>query len=77
MALVRHLKRARPREFNARMLRREIGEVLRDAVAMEAACTALIKAGLIREKFARSGVTPGRAARNYEVNPAVFRSGCQ
>jgi hypothetical protein len=77
MALARHLKRAKVREFNARMLRREIGGALRDAAAMETACTALVEAGLIREKFSRSGVTPGRAARNYEVNPVVFGSGRQ
>jgi hypothetical protein len=75
MVLARHLKRARLREFNAREMRREIGGALRDAAAMETACAALVEAGLIRGKFARSGGTPGRAARNYEVNPVVFGRG--
>ncbi len=72
MALARHLKREGLQVFNARQLRRDIGGALREAAAMDGACAALCEAGLIREKFSRSGVVPGRSARNYEVNPAIF-----
>ncbi len=72
MVLARYLKRKALQEFNARTLRREIGGVLREAEAMNASCAALAEAGLIRERFARSGALPGRNARNYEVNPLVF-----
>ena len=76
MALARHLKRTGLCEFNARVLRREIGgALLRDASAMNAACNTLVEAGLIRPKFARAGGTPGKQAKNYEVNPAVFGGG--
>jgi hypothetical protein len=72
MALARHLRRAGVREFKARELRRQIGGSLREAAAMDAACTMLIEAGLIRAQFARAGETRGRAARRFEVNPQIF-----
>jgi hypothetical protein len=73
MILARYLKQKKLREFNARTLQRTIGGPLREADAVKAACAALVEAGLIREKFSRSGVTPGKMARNYEVNPAVYQ----
>jgi hypothetical protein len=73
MILARYLKQKKLREFNARTLQRTIGRPLREADAVKAACAAHVEAGLIRAKFSRSGVTPGKMARNYEVNPAVYQ----
>ena len=73
MILARYLKQQKLREFNARTLQRTIGGALREADAVKAACTTLVEAGLIREKFSRAGMAPGKKARNYEVNPAVYQ----
>src|SRR4051812_19556913 len=61
-----------PYHFNAREVRRVIGGTLREPEAMDAACAVLVEAGLIRPRFGRAGETKGRAARNSDVNPAVF-----
>jgi hypothetical protein len=70
MTLARYLKRAGLREFNAREVRRHIGGSLRDAAPMEAACAALVEAGLLRAAFCRAS-GHGRPAHRYEVNPVV------
>lgn len=70
--LARHLKQAGESRFNARNTRHKIGGTLRDATDMAAACKALAEAGLIRPDFLRVGPGHGRAAQNYEVNPAVW-----
>jgi hypothetical protein len=72
MALARYLRAHRMKEFNAKKMRREIGGNLREAAPMEAACNALVDAGLIRARFERAGSTPGRPAKNFEVNPVVW-----
>jgi len=71
MVLIRHLRKAGVRRFNARKLRREVGGSLRDPGAMEAACKTLIEAGLIRPRFSRAGQQAGRPSRDYEVNAVV------
>jgi hypothetical protein len=73
MVVARHLRRHKLASFNARKLRREIGGVVREASAMEAACAVLVEAGLIRRQSSRSGATSGRPAQNYEVNPLLLR----
>jgi len=68
-ALARHLRQAREPTFNARLVRRSMGGALRDAAAMEAACTALVDAGIIR---AITSLGMGRKPKDFEVNPAIF-----
>lgn len=63
MTLIRFLKRNGLATFNARDARREVGGPLRDAAAMDAACDALVEAGLIRGRFSRAGSVKGRAAK--------------
>ncbi|WP_375410661.1 DUF3987 domain-containing protein [uncultured Methylobacterium sp.] len=70
--LVRHLRRTRQTEFNAREVRCQIGGMLREAKDMHAACGMLVEASLIRPAFERAGETKGRRAQRYEVNPAIF-----
>jgi hypothetical protein len=72
MLLARHLRAHKQAKFNAKNMRRDIGGPLREASAMDAACAALVEAGVIRPWPERSGSTPGRAAKNYEVNPVVL-----
>lgn len=72
MTLVRHLRRERLASFNARMLGRQIGGVLRVSSTMNAACSALEEAGLIRTAHQQGGA--GRPAHNYEVNSVVHRA---
>ena len=71
MTLARHLRAHRITTFNAKTLRRDIGGTVREAAAMDAACTILVDAGLIRARPERAGSTSGRQAKNYVVNPAV------
>lgn len=73
MLLAKHLKQNRLDCFNARDVRRNIGGLLRDAANMEAACTQLVEGGLILPRLERAGEGKGRPARNYEVNPTIFR----
>ncbi|HYF56582.1 MAG TPA: DUF3987 domain-containing protein, partial [Salinarimonas sp.] len=72
MLLARHLNRAGVSAFNTRDLRRQIGGALREAAAMQGACTTLVEAGLIRPQFTRAGDHRGRTAQNYEVNPSLL-----
>ncbi len=72
MALVRHLRQHALTHFNARQLRRQIGGGLRKPECMNAACSALVEAGLIRPKPSRVGGTEGRCSTDYEVNPALY-----
>ncbi len=72
MVLARHLRAHHLKKFNAKTLRRDIGGALREAKPMEDACSALVEAGLIRARPERAGSTPGRSAKNYDVNPALW-----
>jgi hypothetical protein len=72
MMLARHLRQKSLTTFNARELRREIGGAIREPEAMDAACTILLDAGLIRPRFTREGDTKGRTARNFETNPKML-----
>jgi len=73
MMVARYLRAHRIETFNARQLRRDIGGAVREAAPMQAACDTLAEAGLIRPHFTRAGSTPGQPAKNYEVNPVVWR----
>jgi Protein of unknown function (DUF3987) len=70
MVLARHLRKSGPSKFNARKTRREIGGVLRDASAMNAACATLVEAGLIRPDAKQPAA--GRPPLNFEVNTRAF-----
>ncbi len=72
MVLARRLRARQVRSFNAKRLRREIGGPLREATSMDQACAALVEAGLICARPERQGGNPGRAAKNYDVNPAMW-----
>jgi hypothetical protein len=69
--LARHLRRARDVTFNARLVRRTIGGALRDGQAMDAACAALVEAGLIRHVVVPNAGA-GRKPKDYQVNPALL-----
>ncbi|QJP14815.1 DUF3987 domain-containing protein [Starkeya sp. ORNL1] len=69
--VARELKKKGLSSFNARSLRREIGRGIDDAAAMDAACAVLEEAGIVRARPTRNGPGKGRAAKNYEVNPAL------
>jgi hypothetical protein len=71
MAVAHHLRRAGLSEFNARVVRREIGGLLREAAVMDAACAVLVDAGRIRP-LKPSHVGAGRRPKNFEVNSAVL-----
>lgn len=45
---------------------------LREAAKVDAALAFLAEAGWVREAASRQGGSPGRQAKNYEVNPDVF-----
>ena len=70
MVLARHLRKSKLSKFNARKIRREIGGVLRDAPAMNAACGALVEAGLIRPDPKQPAT--GRPPLNFEINTQAF-----
>lgn len=73
MLLIRYARAHGLVGFNARELRRDIGGALREAAAMDAACKALVEAGLVRSAGTRAGDRPGRTSKTFEVNPAVLR----
>ena len=69
MVLARYLQQANVAEFNARMVRRQLGGSLHEARAMDGACAVLVEAGLIRPRPTPSG--PGRNPKDFDVNPLV------
>jgi hypothetical protein len=71
MALARYLRKAGLVQFNAREVRRDIGGMLRDPPAMDAACHVLAEAGLIRSKPLRASGA-GRKPKDFDVNPLVW-----
>jgi hypothetical protein len=74
-ALAGWLKRNGCRQFNSRNLRRSSegpSGRLSKAENMAAACELLEQAGLIRFIGVRADGKPGRAKRDYEVNPALI-----
>lgn len=75
MRLARLLHRHNVERFNAREVRRNglgpVGDLAKPAV-MTGACEALEAAFLIRHVGIRAHATKGRAAADYEVNPALL-----
>jgi hypothetical protein len=71
--LARYLRKSGLAQFKARDVYREINGLVREPAAMDAACSALVEAGLIRPQFTRAGDQPGRKAKVYEVNPVLLR----
>ena len=71
--LARYLRKSGLEQFKARDVYREINGLVREPAAMDAACSALVEAGLIRPQFTRAGDQPGRKAKVYEVNPVLLR----
>ncbi|MEM9222090.1 MAG: DUF3987 domain-containing protein [Pseudomonadota bacterium] len=71
MVLAKHLQTKEVTRFNARSLRRAIGGPLRDAKAMDSACKQLADAYLIQPAGVREGSLPGRAPKDYDVNPLI------
>lgn len=72
--LARLIARERPREINARALRRMRKADLpgiRESADMDAACEALVDAQWLRPKFSRAGDTKGRRPKTYDVNPRL------
>jgi hypothetical protein len=73
--LARLLRKHRVPQFNARDVRRNalgpVGELAKPSV-MSAACEVLEAAHLIRHIGGRDGLTKGRMASTFEVNPALF-----
>jgi hypothetical protein len=72
MTLARYIRKSKLAEFNARDVRREVGGNLREARIMDAACLALVEAGLIRPVRGQA-IGPGRKPKNFEVNMAVWK----
>ncbi|GLS18108.1 hypothetical protein GCM10007874_11240 [Labrys miyagiensis] len=73
MVLIRRLRDAGGLTFNSRDLRLSKGGPLRDASAMEVACSALVESGVIRPAPDREGGTKGRSSKRFEVNGRLFR----
>jgi hypothetical protein len=71
MAVAKRLRKDGLSRFNARDLRREMGGIVRKPADMDLACEALTEAGLIKPMNVTG---PGRAPKNFEVNPIVFGS---
>lgn len=69
LSVYRRVKGDRLLTFNARMLGRELGI---QAAEMDAACEELQGHGIVRSAPSRQGGQPGRKAKNYEVNPALW-----
>jgi hypothetical protein len=70
--LARWILRHRPKQFNARQVRRTIGGDLRDSKSMKQACEILTQAGWIRPIAKETGGAGGRSPLDYEVNPILF-----
>ncbi|WP_010162584.1 DUF3987 domain-containing protein [Sphingomonas sp. PAMC 26617] len=72
-ALARYIVKNRATRINARDIRRTSGiATLKHAQDVDAATEALEEAGWLRALKERQGNTPGRASKDYTVNPAVF-----
>jgi hypothetical protein len=71
MALARYLRKAGLVQFNARVVRRDIGGMLREPPSMDSACNVLAEAGLIRPKPSRTAGA-GRKPKDFDVNPLVL-----
>lgn len=72
MALLRSIKQERASKFNARELRRKAGGLLRESKDMDAACSVLTEANLIRPISGQYGPNKGRPAKDFEVNPVCI-----
>jgi hypothetical protein len=71
-ALGRYILKTSAQRVNARDIRRTSGiATLKVAADVDAATEALVEAGWLRAVNDRAGDTPGRAAKNFLVNPAV------
>jgi hypothetical protein len=72
-ALARYIRRHRPRSINARDIRRTSGiATLKRAPDVEEAIKALVEAEWLRLDASREGGTPGRARKDFLVNPAAL-----
>lgn len=70
--LARHIRKTGAQRINARDIRRESGlPGLKVAADVDAATDALCEAGWLRMAPMRIGGTPGRASKDFLVNPAV------
>lgn len=71
-ALGRYILKSGSQRINARDIRRSSGiATLKVAGDVDAAIEALAEAGWLRDGRQRQGDTPGRASKDYLVNPAV------
>lgn len=71
-ALAKHIRKTGAQRVNARDVRRSSGiATLKVAADVDAALEALTEANWLRPAPTRSGDTPGRAAKDFLVNPAV------
>lgn len=72
--LAKHIQQTRAQRINARDVRRSSGiPTLKQAQDVDAATEALVEADWLRAAPARSGGSPGRASKDFLVNPAVHR----
>lgn len=69
--VARFIAKAAAQRVNARDMRRDPAIGFSDAGRMEAAIEALEEAGWLRAAPSRAGGAPGRAKKDYLVNPAV------
>jgi hypothetical protein len=71
-ALARHIKKHGAQRINARDIQRNSGiATLKVAADVEGATELLIEAGCLRSAPGRDGDTPGKARKDFLVNPAV------
>ncbi|MDY7525853.1 YfjI family protein [Sphingomonas sp. 10B4] len=72
-ALARYIQKTKPKQVNARDIRRSSGiPTLKQANDVDLAIEALIEAGWLRGSKHRDGSTPGQPRKDYAVNPAVL-----
>jgi hypothetical protein len=71
LELARWIVRTTASAFNARLTRRKLGGLLREAKHMTKACEVLIQAGWIRSS-GKPTPSGGRTASDYEVNPTLL-----
>jgi hypothetical protein len=73
--LARYILKKGLRQINAREVKREGGmPTLKKGEALDDAISNLIDADWLRPAPTRAGETPGRARRDYEVNPLVHEA---